>query len=272
MRVARQASGDGLAPSTVEAMYREWRARTIAATVWRAASPDRAHGTDGAGGSASHRVLPDGCIDLIWQRSGPDDLGLVLVAGPDTSAAFALWRPGAQHLGLRFDPAIGPSYIGVPAHEVRDRRVPLAEIWGTADATRLAERLAVTDRPAQAFEAEIARRDRRAGLTDLLPPPALAGILAGTPVAQIARAVALSERQLLRRCQLTVGYGPKTLTRIARFQRALSLARLGTGFAEVAATAGYADQAHLAREARTLGGAPLGELVTPSAVIAAGLP
>nr|WP_232304021.1 helix-turn-helix domain-containing protein [Pseudofrankia sp. DC12] len=114
------------------------------------------------------------------------------------------------------------------------------------------------------FEAEIVRRGRRDGLTDLLTPSALAGIQAGAPVAQVARTAALSERQLLRRCQLAVGYGPKTLARIVRFRRAVSLAPTGAPFATVAA-AGYADQAHLAREARALGGAPLGELVAAAA-------
>jgi AraC-like DNA-binding protein len=281
-------------------MYGERRARTVAATVWQAI-PDRGvrpdgglrsagtsgeSGTDGAatasvagdGGSSgptgagavasgptAHRVLPDGCMDLIWSRAGAGDTGQIIVAGPDTAATVTLWRPGVVHLGLRFDSAVGPAHIGVPASEVRDRRVPLAEIWGRAEATRLAERLAAADAPAATFEAEIFRRGRRDGLTDLLAPSALAGIQAGAPVAQVARTAALSERQLLRRCQLAVGYGPKTLARIVRFRRALALARSGTPFAAVAAEAGYADQSHLAREVHSLGGAPLGELIVPAA-------
>ncbi|MDT3442987.1 MULTISPECIES: helix-turn-helix domain-containing protein [unclassified Pseudofrankia] len=251
-------------------MYREQRARMLAATMWLAAAPDRAGETTAqadatSAGRAEHRVLPDGCMDLIWSRAGPGDVGHVFVAGPDTAPAFALWRPGSLHLGMRFDSAVGPARIGVPASEVRDRRVPLVEIWGAAEATRLAERLAAAEAPAAAFEAEIARRGRRAGLADLLPPAALAGIRAGAPVAEVARAAALSERQFLRRCQLAVGYGPKTLARIVRFRRALALARAGSPFAGVAAAAGYADQAHLAREVRALGGAPLRELVMPAA-------
>lgn len=204
-------------------------------------------------------------MDLIWSRAGLGDIGQIIVAGPDTAATVTLWRPGVVHLGLRFDSAVGPAHIGVPASEVRDRRVPLAEIWGRAEAARLAERLAAADASAATFEAEIVRRGRRDGLADLLAPSALASIRAGAPVAQVARTAALSERQLLRRCQLAVGYGPKTLARIVRFRRALALARGGTPFAAVAAEAGYADQAHLAREVHSLGGAPLGELIAPTA-------
>jgi AraC-like DNA-binding protein len=44
-------------------------------------------------------------------------------------------------------------------------------------------------------------------------------------------------------------------------QRALALARAGTPLATVAATAGYADQAHLAREVKDLAGIPLRALI-----------
>ncbi|MFD8985382.1 helix-turn-helix domain-containing protein, partial [Streptomyces sp. NPDC059564] len=51
---------------------------------------------------------------------------------------------------------------------------------------------------------------------------------------------------------------PRTLGRVLRLQRALALARRGLPQAEVAHTAGYADQAHLAREVRALAGTTLG--------------
>src|SRR5262245_17422853 len=111
-------------------MYGEQRARTVAATVWRAAAsePGDANTVDGPGGDAAaevatpveRRVLPDGCMDLIWSRAAPEDPGQIIVAGPDTTSTSALWRPGARYLGLRFDSAVGPAYIGVPASEVRD--------------------------------------------------------------------------------------------------------------------------------------------------------
>ncbi|OMI40139.1 AraC family transcription regulator [Streptomyces sparsogenes DSM 40356] len=64
-----------------------------------------------------------------------------------------------------------------------------------------------------------------------------------------------------RRSLAAFGYGPKTLARVLRLNRALDAARAGTAFAEVAALAGYADQAHLAREVKALTGVPLGRLL-----------
>ena len=54
----------------------------------------------------------------------------------------------------------------------------------------------------------------------------------------------------------TFGYGPKTLQRILRFQRAVRLIGGGRPLGEVAATCGFADQAHLTREVRALSGRP----------------
>ena len=65
-----------------------------------------------------------------------------------------------------------------------------------------------------------------------------------------------------RRSNAAFGYGPKTLARVFRMQRAVGLARSGSPFATVSAEVGYADQAHLAREVRALAGVPLGELVS----------
>ena len=72
----------------------------------------------------------------------------------------------------------------------------------------------------------------------------------------MAATLALSERQLRRRCHHLVGYSPTRLARVLRLQRALELARSGVDLARVAHECGYADQAHLSREVRDLAGVP----------------
>jgi AraC-like DNA-binding protein len=84
-----------------------------------------------------------------------------------------------------------------------------------------------------------------------------------TPVPALAAAVGLGERQLRRRFDAAVGYGPKMLARVARFRRALALVRAGEPPAAAAYEAGYADQAHMTREMRALAGR------TPAALRAA---
>ena len=55
-----------------------------------------------------------------------------------------------------------------------------------------------------------------------------------------------------------VGYGPKTLQRIFRFQRMVG--QLHAADTGLAGLAGYADQAHLSRESRRLAGLSPGQL------------
>ncbi|HEX2300175.1 MAG TPA: DUF6597 domain-containing transcriptional factor, partial [Pseudonocardiaceae bacterium] len=76
------------------------------------------------------RVLPDGCIDLIWMD------GAVHVAGPDTAAFLVPHRPGRPIAGLRFHPGAAPAVLGVPAHVLRDQRVRLDELWPGAGWTQ----------------------------------------------------------------------------------------------------------------------------------------
>jgi len=84
--------------------------------------------------------------------------------------------------------------------------------------------------------------------------PALPGRVGG-----LGTALGLGERQLRRRFLAAVGYGPKTLARVLRFQKLLELLdRPGppTPLALVAADAGYADQAHMTTECTRLAGLP----------------
>jgi len=73
----------------------------------------------------------------------------------------------------------------------------------------------------------------------------------------------ISERTLRSRCLGAFGYGFKTLNRVLRFQRFLSLGAhsFNGSLAEVAARVGYADQAHMSREVRRMSGISPGQFV-----------
>lgn len=222
--------------------YREYRAAGLAC-AWTAALPRDAE-------PFVQRVVPDGCVDLIWSDGG------VLVAGPDTGPVPAVMRPGDAMVAVRFRPGTAPPVLGVPADAVRDGRVPLRDLWG-ADADRLAEAVAkARDRRA----ALVAAVRERLGPPDPLVPRAVAALARGS-VRDAADELGIGERQLRRRSLAAFGYGPKTLQRVLRFQRALSLVRAGEPQAAAAYAAGYADQAHFAHEVRDLAGEPVRNLL-----------
>lgn len=199
-------------------------------------------------GAPAKRILPDGCLDLIWHD------GTVFVAGPDTTAQLGAAAAGSRFFGLRFGAGTGPGVLGLPASELVDRQVPLEQLWPAARVRRIA----TAADPLAALTAA-ARQSWREPDRAMV---ALAGAArAGRPVGAAAERCGLSPRQLQRRSNEAFGYGPKTLARIFRLQRAVGLARRGVPFATVSAEAGYADQAHLAREVRAMAGVPLATLL-----------
>jgi AraC-like DNA-binding protein len=194
-------------------------------------------------------------MDLLWHD------GRLLVAGPDTRAYVTGGSSGGGWAGLRFFPGQAPAFLGVPAHELRDRRVALADLWSPAVVRRLTARVNAASDPVSGLEEVVLERAAEVGRPDPVLRHVVTALDAGRPVAATADELGLGARQLHRRSLAAFGYGPKTLARVLRLRRALALARDGVPFAETAARSGYADQAHLARDVRELAGLPLGELL-----------
>ncbi|MFJ8851415.1 DUF6597 domain-containing transcriptional factor [Streptomyces sp. NPDC102437] len=221
--------------------YEERVSRFDGAIVWTLTMPE----------GAVHPVLPDGCMDLLWIG------GRLLVAGPDTRAATPSAPADGRCAGIRFAPGTAPALLGVAAHELRDRRVDLADLWPSGRVRELTEQLAEAPDPAAELEAVALRRAAGTAPPDPLLRYVADRLDAGWSVADTAQRAGLGARRLHRRSLAAFGYGPKTLARILRLQRALALVRSGTPYAEAAVRAGCSDQAHLAREMRDLAGTTL---------------
>ncbi|WP_067693316.1 helix-turn-helix domain-containing protein [Nocardia jejuensis] len=225
--------------------YRERPALVSGAVLW----------TRTMAGDSDTPVLPDGSMDLLWID------GELFVAGPDTTAHHPSAAPHARIAGIRFYPGSAPALLGFPAHEIRDRRVELADMWSAADTRRAAEIVATASSPAIGLE-QVARW--RSAVTDPGDPilrRIVTELRAGSAVSALADSLELGPRRLHRMSLSAFGYGPKTLARVLRMQRALALARAGVPFADTAARTGYSDQAHLARDIRDLSGMPLSRLL-----------
>jgi len=72
-------------------------------------------------------------MDIIW------DGERLFVAGPDT-VPNPTAAEGPFVVGVRFQPGIGPRFLGEPANDLRDQRVDLDWLWTDADV--VAEELA----------------------------------------------------------------------------------------------------------------------------------
>ncbi|MGI8593603.1 MAG: AraC family transcriptional regulator [Solirubrobacteraceae bacterium] len=210
-----------------------------------------------AGGGSPVRVLPDGCVDVIWTEDGGTQ-----IVGANTTAFLVPLPAGAHVVGARLRPGAAPALLGVAGEALCDTRVPVAYVWGSEGA-RLAAALDDHADPVDGLRTALLARAARAEVPDPLVREAVTRLeRPDTAVARLAGELSVSERQLRRRVSAAVGYGPKRLARVLRLGRALEAARSGDDLARVALDAGYADQAHFANDCRALAGVP------PSVVLA----
>jgi AraC-like DNA-binding protein len=181
---------------------------------------------------------------------------------PWTDPFVARLAAGTRIVGARLHPGRAPSVLGVPAAELLNRSVPLSVVWGMKNA-RFAR---ISDEPSLAGRRFVLAEALLGGLASAAPfdQVVVASIrwLARHPhgrVEQLSQWIGISSRQMQRRFSAAVGYGPKMFQSVLRFQRLLNFAG-GTGtpqsLAELAANAGYADQAHMTREVQRFANCP----------------
>lgn len=244
--------------------YREWSwpgAGGVVACRWE-------QRVSGEGAGHVQRVLPDGCADVIVI-----DGRHALVVGPTAEPALPELAPETAVRGLRIRTEAIRAVFGVPGSELRDRSLPLEDVFGLPAARHLVDALL---EPAVGGEDWLRRWLSDSGTRVDGRVSAAVGQLQrsrSVDVASVAAVVGLSCRQLRRVVEAETGLGPKTLQRIGRLQRFLRLtdaaapgarapgapgpgapsaAPGGTRLAEWAAMAGYADQAHLAKDVTEL--------------------
>lgn len=210
--------------------------------------------TVSSAGARAMRVLPDGCMDIVFDRAA----GRAVVVGAMTRAHVDD-RDSAELFGVRFLPGAAP--FEVPARLFTDASVDLAELWGPAGA-------ALAERVAEARDADQARARVHAALAgrrrgDRRVRAAVAALAGGCSVRAAADAVELGERQLERLFLQHVGLGPQRFARIARLRRILP--HLGADLATVAVVGGFVDPSHVVREVRALSGLAPGALAAERA-------
>ena len=198
-------------------------------------------------------VLPDACVDLLW------DGERLSIAGPDTRAQPAAIVPGGRVQGLRFAPTVAARWLGMPLRALADQRVEMRDL-GVRRLATLADRMADADAMGWLAARILAEPPPHADAMRVVH--ARLSRTQPDTVAQLARDLGLTERTLLRRCDDAFGYGPKVLARILRLQRFLAVRDRCTTLTEAALDAGYYDAAQLAGDARRLTG------LTPTQLLA----
>lgn len=218
--------------------------------------------------AGAHRVLPDGCMDLLF-RVGADGNVSPSIIGTMTTAIVAPAACLVAFVGVRFLPGEAFAFLDLEASLATDLELSPHDA-GLGDPSPL---LAALGRAAPGEWPRLLDQYLLARLSIVRSPDErvrgavslLVGSKGATKVSDVAASVGASERQLARLFQERVGISPKALARVSRVQALVSV--LGTqspsslSWAGLAASLGYADQSHLVREVRAIAG------VTPGALL-----
>jgi len=217
-------------------------------------------------------ILPSGRAQIVFALH--DDPIVYRASG---SSGWAAWRGSVVHgpqwrhyivgpksrgavMGVSFLPGCASAVLGVAVSELADQHVSLDAIWGKRGA-ELQQRLRAALDPQAAFrtlETHLTARIQ----TPLLMHPAVARALTSSGlsfrISAIQREAGCSPRHFIALFNSSVGVTPKHYYRIQRFnivaQRLASKASIT--LADLAASVGYSDQAHLTREFREFAGVP----------------
>jgi AraC-like DNA-binding protein len=205
-------------------------------------------------------VLPSPSVVLgvQWRgrMRGPE--GLLAHAGvtgiQERARTYEALGPTTSIL-VRFTPT-GAACLGLPLIELAGRSVALDDILGGRCARDLVERAAEAPSAMTARDVVINLIAELEDHPDRLVLRAVQMLAANgddeARVAEVARSLAISERQLERRFLAAVGVTPKRWQQLNRFHAAMTAMRAGNveTFIDIAITAGYYDQAHFNRDVR----------------------
>ncbi|MEU7633189.1 helix-turn-helix domain-containing protein [Nocardia sp. NPDC049220] len=225
--------------------------------------------------AAVHRGLPSRhmtfivavgpTIDVIEQtdpRQSPQRYRCV-VSGLQASTALIAHAGHQEGVGVQLTPLGCRTLFRMPAAALWDTSVELADLVGPAGmelwervqhAPTWPERFAACDRVLSA----LADQDRVVGPELTCAWRAVVRSGGAIAVGPLAEEIGWSRQHLTRRFTREFGLGPKLAARITRFERARRMLAYAPRFAtiaQVAATCGYYDQAHLDRDFAVLAGA-----------------
>jgi AraC-like DNA-binding protein len=238
---------------------------------------------------ARHRGLPSPFLTLIITldeplvllahpdpRQPPGDFG-TLIGGLHSTPALIIHDGAQSGIQVALRPLGARVLLGLPAGELAQIDLPAETVLGGACAELRARAVAAAGWPERfAILDEILLRLAGPRLAGAGPAPApevrwaWRQLLAsgGTArIADLAAGTGWSGRHLTSRFRTEIGLTPKAAARVIRFDQARHLlirhaADDGYRLADLAAACGYFDQAHLAREFRSLAGCPPSQWLT----------
>jgi AraC-like DNA-binding protein len=183
-----------------------------------------------------------------------------VVTTPTRGLEFGYPIP-TRSVGVHVKPWGLAPFLPMPAIELCDRPVTIEQVWGRPAVAELRDRLATADGPhamLTVLEEELTRRLRETAGLGLVSHTS--SVIAATSetveIGGLSAAAGVSSTHLARRFKELVGVTPKRLARTYRFATTVLTIdpAAPVDWADLAARAGYFDQAHFGHEFRAFTG------------------
>jgi AraC-like DNA-binding protein len=209
------------------------------------------------------------------KRSGPNRAQAALV-GVSRAGIVAAHTGSQSVLEVQLSPLAAMAVFGVPAAELTDQIVDLAELW--TETSQLLDRLRMAAIWADRFhliEASLTARAEKGPDVDSVLAGAWRQVIdsqGDLGMQVLHEQTGWSRKRLAEHFRAEIGLPPKAMAGLVRFQHAVGLLRRPGhhSLAAVARACGYYDQAHFNREFRELAGCTPTEFLTGLDTDAAG--
>jgi AraC-like DNA-binding protein len=235
----------------------------------------------GPAAASPHRVLPDGCVDILISFGGATDEGAMpdgevsaaAGVGPMSKPLVVSGAGPRLYVGVRFKPGCAYAALGIPASQLLDETVDFGVLAREAhmELDALSSQASDEARLA-AMIALVRRRMRHAAAVPNSVRAAVRRIVGADGnlrIASLADEVGITRQQLARQFATHVGVSPKLLARVMRAHAVLARADAARAassrkldWSAIAYELGYYDQPHFIDDFKALTGATPGEWTT----------
>ena len=202
-----------------------------------------------------HRVIPDGCIDIIIDLSENSYKGTSSIVGTMTKPIFAELKDCVNLIAVRFKPGGYLHFFDIPAYNLTDKIVPY-EMVSPGNSHNLIERLILEkhiDSKIKLLQNYLENLLINNDKNDSTVKNALNNILereGNISISELSENVNISQRQLCRKFENWIGVSPKGFCRIIRFQTIIHMLKNQSecNLLSTALNSGYYDQSHFIHE------------------------
>ncbi|QNR69785.1 helix-turn-helix transcriptional regulator [Paenibacillus peoriae] len=217
-----------------------------------------------------HRVIPDGCVDIVVNLLSPFSRKAAYVVGPTTRSELLQFSEPRSLFGIRIYSESARSILKTPLSAFKGQRIYLDDVLGLEEmywveeilsATTISEILAVAEH----------HLVRMLATSDMAIPPLvyqslqiIYGRKGNLSVTNLANQVHFSERHLRRVFDQELGLSPKEMLGIIRFQSTLQDFFQGgySSLVDLSLKYGYYDESHFTNTFKQYYGLSLKSLIS----------